>query len=52
MAAYAYYSDMSYDEAILALDRFIELHPGNKDIDYPLILRALLFYKQITDGGA
>lgn len=49
MAAYAYYKDIRYDEAILALDRFIELHPGNKDIDYALYLRALCFYEQITD---
>src|SRR3546814_3085990 len=31
MAAYAFYQENSYDEAINALDRFIELHPGNPD---------------------
>ena len=49
MAAFAYYKDLKYDEAILALDRFVELHPGNKDIDYALYLRALCFYEQISD---
>ena len=49
MAAYASYKDLRYDEAILALDRFIELHPGNKDIDYALYLKALSFYEQISD---
>lgn len=49
MAAYSYYKDTKYDEAILALDRFAELHPGNKDIDYALYLRALCFYEQISD---
>jgi outer membrane protein assembly factor BamD len=49
MAAYAYYKDLRYDEAILALDRFIEIHPGNKDIDYALYLKALCFYEQISD---
>lgn len=49
MAAFASYKDMRYDEAVLALDRFIELHPGNKDVDYALYLRALCFYEQITD---
>lgn len=49
MAAFASYKDLRYDEAILALDRFIELHPGNKDIDYALYLRALSFYEQMTD---
>ncbi len=49
MAAFASYRDQRYDEAVLALDRFIELHPGNKDIDYALYLRALCFYEQISD---
>ena len=38
-----------YDEAIIALDRFIELHPGNEKIDYAYYLRALCFYEQISD---
>jgi outer membrane protein assembly factor BamD len=49
MAAYANYQDNSYDEAINALDRFIKLHPGNKDISYAYYLRAISFYEQISD---
>lgn len=49
MAAYASYQGQRYDEAILALDRFIELHPGNKDIDYAYYLKALSYYEQISD---
>ena len=49
MAAFSYYKNGKYDEAALALDRFIELHPGNKDIDYALYLKALCFYEQISD---
>ncbi len=49
MAAYSSYKDQRYDEAILALDRFTELHPGNKDIDYALYLKALSYYEQISD---
>ncbi len=49
MAAYAYYLSQRYDEAVLALDRFIELHPGNKDVDYAHYLKALSFYEQISD---
>ena len=49
MAAYAAYQDDRYDEAILALDRFIELHPGNEDIDYAYYLKALAYYEQISD---
>lgn len=49
MSAFASYQGQSYDEAIIALDRFIELHPGNKDIDYAHYLKALCFYEQISD---
>lgn len=49
MAAYSYYESRRYDEAVLALDRFIQLHPGNKDIDYAHYLKALSFYEQISD---
>lgn len=49
MAAYGYYEDQNFDEAILALDRFIRLHPGYRDIDYAYYLMALSHYHQITD---
>jgi outer membrane protein assembly factor BamD len=49
MSAYALYRNTDYEEAIGALDRFAELHPGNKDIDYALYLRALCYYEQISD---
>lgn len=49
MSAYSSYEGGNYDEAIVGLDRFIELHPGNKDVDYALYLRALCFYEQISD---
>lgn len=49
MAAYSYYEGQRYDDAIIALDRFIQLHPGNKDVDYAHYLKALCFYEQISD---
>lgn len=49
MAAYSSYEGQSYDEAIVALDRFIELHPGHKDVDYAHYLKALSYYEQISD---
>jgi len=49
MAAFAYYEGQRYDDAIIALDRFIQLHPGNKDIDYAHYLKALCYYEQISD---
>lgn len=49
MTGYAHYKHLKYDEAVLALDRFIELHPGDKDIDYAYYLKALCYYEQIVD---
>lgn len=49
MAAYASYSDERYDDAVMALDRFIEIHPGNPDTEYALYLKAMCYYEQITD---
>ena len=49
MSGYAAYSNQNYDEAILALDRFTELHPGHESVDYAHYLKALSFYEQISD---
>ncbi len=49
MAAYSLYQSNQYDEAIVALDRFIRLHPSNKDTPYALYLKALSYYEQISD---
>ena len=49
MAAYSSYLGQQYDDAIIALDRFIELHPGSKDIAYAHYLKSLCYYEQITD---
>lgn len=49
MAAYAHYVNQRYDDAIIALDRFIELHPGSDKIDYAYYLKALSYYEQISD---
>lgn len=49
MEAYTYYSDTKYDDVITVTDRFIKLHPGNKNIAYIYYLRALSYYEQISD---
>ncbi len=49
MAAYAYYLNNDYDDAIIALDRFIQLHPSNVGIPYAHYLKGLSFYEQISD---
>jgi outer membrane protein assembly factor BamD len=51
MSGYAYYSQTNYEDAILAIDRFIQLHPGNRDIAYAYYLKALSYYEQIVDVG-
>ncbi|MCW5749197.1 MAG: outer membrane protein assembly factor BamD [Alphaproteobacteria bacterium] len=51
MAAFSYYQANKYDEAILALDRFIQLHPGHRDVAYAYYLKALCYYEQIADVG-
>ncbi len=51
MSAYAHYEEQEYDDAVLGLDRFIQLHPGNRDVAYAYYLKALGYYEQITDVG-
>jgi outer membrane protein assembly factor BamD len=51
MSAYSLYQSQKYDEAMVALDRFIQLHPGNRDAAYAYYLKALCYYIQITDVG-
>ena len=48
-AAYAHYQANKYDDAIVALDRFIQLNPSNRDVAYAYYLKALCNYEQITD---
>lgn len=48
MGAYAYYKDEKYDDAILAADRFITYHPGNKDAPYAYYLKGMCYYDQIS----
>jgi len=49
MAAYADYEGIRYEDAIDALTRFIELHPGSEHVDYAYYMRALCYYEQIAD---
>ncbi len=49
MAAYAHFKNNQFDEAIIALDRFIQLHPSSRDIAYAYFLKGLSFYEQIND---
>jgi outer membrane protein assembly factor BamD len=49
MTGYAQYQANNYANAIIIIDRFIQLHPGNKNIDYAYYLKALSYYEQISD---
>ena len=51
MSAYSYYMANKYDDAVLAAERFIALHPGHKDAVYAYYLTAICYYEQISDVG-
>ena len=51
MAAYSHYQRNGYDDAIIALDRFIQLHPSHSDVAYAYYLKALSYSEQISDVG-
>lgn len=49
MSAYAHYRGRDYDDAILAAERFLALHPGNSSAPYAYYLIGLSHYAQILD---
>ncbi len=49
LAGEAFYQNQDYDDAVFALDRFLELHPGSSEIPYAYYLKALCYYEQISD---
>ncbi len=51
MTAYSHYQNNDYDDAIIALDRFIQIHPSNRDVPYAYYLKSLSYYEQISDVG-
>jgi outer membrane protein assembly factor BamD len=51
MAAYAFYQADAYDDAVDAARRFIDLHPGHKDVAYAYYLIGVSYYEQISDVG-
>ena len=51
MAVYANYENAKYNDAIIAADRFIQLHPGSSEIAYAYYVKAICYYIQIVDVG-
>jgi outer membrane protein assembly factor BamD len=49
MSAYAYYLGGSYTESIASAQRFLSIHPGNRDAVYASYLVAVDYYEQISD---
>ena len=49
MAAYSYYVQDYYGDAIAELLRFKKIYPKHKNIDYANYLLAICFYEQIVD---
>src|SRR5256714_13667867 len=51
MGVYSLYEAGNYDQAVIAADRFIQLHPGHRDVAYAYYLKAICYYMQIVDVG-
>jgi outer membrane protein assembly factor BamD len=51
LLAYANYENGDYGQAIIEADRFIQLHPGNRNVAYAYYLKAISYYVQIVDVG-
>jgi len=49
MAAYSYYSQNYYEDAMAELIRFLKVYPNHKDIVYAEYLLGLCYYEQIVD---
>jgi len=51
MQTYAQFENGKYDDAVISADRFIQLHPGHRDVAYAYYLKAICYYMQIVDVG-
>ena len=49
MAAYSYYIQDYYGDAVSELQRFLKIYPKHKNIDYANYLLAVSYYEQIVD---
>lgn len=49
MSAFSYYAARDYTKSIQAAQRFLSIHPGNRDAPYAYYLIALCYYEQISD---
>ena len=49
MAAYAYYIQDYYSDAVAELERFVKIYPNHENIDYANYLLAICYFEQIVD---
>ncbi len=49
MSAFSYYVQRDYNKAIQSAQRFLSIHPGNKNAPYAYYLIAQSYYEQISD---
>ena len=49
MSSFSYYMAQQYPDAISSAQRFLTIHPGNKDAPYAHYLIAMSYYQQIED---
>jgi len=49
MSSFCYYLARNYDKSIESAQRFLSIHPGNKDAPYAHYLIAVDYYEQIED---
>lgn len=49
MSAFSYYGARDYTKSIQSAQRFLSIHPGNRDAPYAYYLISLCYYEQISD---
>jgi outer membrane protein assembly factor BamD len=49
MSAFSYYMAQKYPDAVSSAQRFLTIHPGNKDAPYANYVIAMSYYQQIED---
>ncbi len=49
MSSFSYYVGKDYNKSISSAQRFLSIHPGNRDAPYAYYLISLSYYEQISD---
>ncbi len=49
MSAFSYYVSRDYAKSVQSAQRFLSIHPGNRDAPYAYYLVAISYYEQISD---